>query len=1138
MRNRKNITFISILILITILINLFNLSHDDINLSSPLYYESTDSITTESIATESIATESIATEENISEESSLDKNLSDKNSSEEIFSKVSFLEDISSEISLSDENVSEESNGEQDTYDADISSLLLLDNSNTINEENIVIEETIDSNNQLMTGYTNTYVIQFINISLLNNDKILIYKNEHTTYTRPALITIKHYDENSNVTMNRACICLDLGSSLSSGQKMMKDYSFLSEAVSEDTLKKVTNVLLTSKAALLSSNYDNFNNVTDKEWIDYFSAQLVVWYTLGQMSYETLVLNCTQGYGDLSTCNTLITDARYRLSVPSFATTSNERPAYKMEYNYSTNMYELTLSDDNYYKDVYGNNIAPIISYWDMPTHYENGLTIQRTGNKIKLTSPDPIGTKSNPFKINMSKIYSTYNIFIYGYDNVQTVCNFDKTILDIEAGFDIYNDDIHTGSISIQKKDGYDTPKGAATLEGAIYGLYSEIEQTVLTDITKKSTYKSNQLVATFPQTDIYGNTSLNGIGVGKYYIQEISPALRVDADNYESYKTYAYYIDKETYKVEISNDMFNNTETVNVHKEVKEQPILQPLKIYKYYNKEENTCEALSDVGFSLYNYYDVISKYPQIYNSTTSTYDFSTISEEDWDTLESSKITLTSDGKTEVFTDKYGIAKTINLYTGKYIIRETTYPNAVIPMQPDVIDIADYDINGKIKEYYSYYSFNYLYKAQLKLNKLDGDTKEYIIDSCASFKLFDLNENKYLSYELIENDEISVIDEFETNSEGNIIMPFKLKVGIYRLEEIKAPACYHKGENIILNVQKAGITYMFESDYNKTVEDDTNSTSNWNKATVSTNKLGEIIHEIDVFNYKVYGTICINKLGESISTFGYKTISKYDIADLNFGYIPLQGVEFNVYDDQGNLLETITTNKEGKAYTKNLLSDNMYYFVEINADSQYHIDPDKKYSLYISSADYKEDETLEYNLDIYNELTTCQISIKKIGVDLSDEERPLKDVTFGLYNYGDITCNSITIPKDTLLSISTTDSNGLCDFCIKIPEGEYYIKELSCPDAYRLSDQVYDITIKYDNKETHIFDYYFNNPIKNYMIPEPKVLSESITLGRLDNYNIFMLTGGAIMLFIVLFSTVIFLKRRLLHSKKGIN
>ena len=85
-----------------------------------------------------------------------------------------------------------------------------------------------------------------------------------------------------------------------------------------------------------------------------------------------------------------------------------------------------------------------------------------------------------------------------------------------------------------------YKMAAGDATLKGAVYGLYAR-EDIVHPDGATGTIYKAGEQVASLT-TDDKGQSSVNGLYLGKYYVKEITPPIGYLADTEEHDLTCSY--------------------------------------------------------------------------------------------------------------------------------------------------------------------------------------------------------------------------------------------------------------------------------------------------------------------------------------------------------------------------------------------------------------------------------------------------------------------------------------------------------------------------------------------------------------------------------------------------------------------
>ena len=102
---------------------------------------------------------------------------------------------------------------------------------------------------------------------------------------------------------------------------------------------------------------------------------------------------------------------------------------------------------------------------------------------------------------------------------------------------------------------------------------------------------------------------------------------------------------------------------------------------------------------------------------------------------------------------------------------------------------------------------HDFTYVYdisdwvtESNLEIHKLTDNSsgmnlKEPIMSNPATFKIFDYQTKEYVSYYCRKTDRM--INEFKTDTRGVAIIPFQLRYGRYRIEEITAPVGYLKAD-----------------------------------------------------------------------------------------------------------------------------------------------------------------------------------------------------------------------------------------------------------------------------------------------------------------------------------------------------
>lgn len=179
------------------------------------------------------------------------------------------------------------------------------------------------------------------------------------------------------------------------------------------------------------------------------------------------------------------------------------------------------------------------------------------------------------------------------------------------------------------------------------------------------------------------------------------------------------------------------------------------------------------------------------------------------------------------------------------------------------------------------------------------------------------------------------------------------------------------------------------------------------------------------------------------------------------------PLQGVEFGLYDADGNLLQSGLTDSNGKLLFTGLLWG-FDYQVRETAPLEGYL-PNDPIDVTVDRG-----QTLT-ELEAVNERRPVDISIKKLD---AETKNPLSGVKFGLYNN-----------KDELLQEAVTDENGIVRFSSLLWGETYYVKELEVPEGYVLDDTPHEV--KPTEKDTEL----------EYTV-ENKAITGSILIKKTDS------------------------------------
>ena len=172
-----------------------------------------------------------------------------------------------------------------------------------------------------------------------------------------------------------------------------------------------------------------------------------------------------------------------------------------------------------------------------------------------------------------------------------------------------------------------------------------------------------------------------------------------------------------------------------------------------------------------------------------------------------------------------------------------------------------------------------------------------------------------------------------------------------------------------------------------------------------------------------------------------------------DMDNKEVKLKDVEFKVYDEKGNVVDTLKTDKNGEATTKRLPIDQKYTIQETKTLQNYVLN-DKKETVTLT-----QDQITDITFD--NEKIKGKIEITKVSKDdnmLTKEVAgtPLENAVFEIYT-----------EKDELVDTITTAKDGKATSKL-LEYGNYYVKEKNPgSDYYLLNTEKYEIQIREHNK-----------------------------------------------------------------------
>ena len=419
---------------------------------------------------------------------------------------------------------------------------------------------------------------------------------------------------------------------------------------------------------------------------------------------------------------------------------------------------------------------------------------------------------------------------------------------------------------------------------------------------------------------------------------------------------------------------------------------------------------------------------------------------------------------DERDTIVCDQDGFASTKLLPYGVYTVHQTKGWDGREK-------ITDFDVfintDGKT---YKFLINNKNFESYLKVVKLDKETGKRIPYEGAAFEIYDSNNHRItMQYTYPQ---VTSIHTFYTNKEGYLITPERLPYGYYTLKEVQAPYGY--------------------------VLDDTPIPFVISQENASTDT-GVTVVKVKAKDMAQKGVINITKTGEIFSSVeennGIYT-PKYRVGNLKSAVFEVYAAEDittldgTVRYDQGSLVDTITTDDDGVAKSKELYLGK-YTIIEKTAPNGY-VHNATKYDAELTYAGQNVSVT-STDLSVYNDRQKVAVSLKKeMDEDKTfnlGKNNEISFVQFGIYANEDIKAsNGDIIPKDALITFANCDKNGSIVFDCDLPVGfKWYAKEIATDAHYILSDTKYEFDTEYQGQDIKVIDIKINNDkaIENNLI-----------------------------------------------------
>lgn len=144
-------------------------------------------------------------------------------------------------------------------------------------------------------------------------------------------------------------------------------------------------------------------------------------------------------------------------------------------------------------------------------------------------------------------------------------------------------------------------------------------------------------------------------------------------------------------------------------------------------------------------------------------------------------------------------------------------------------------------------------------------------------------------------------------------------------------------------------------------------------------------------------------------------------------------------------------------------------LYFYIESSVPYGFLQSTDKRY---FRVEDNKINELQIISSTLENERPKFNINMKKVleEQEIFKNEDAYKDIVFGIFAREDILdySKNVAIEKDSLISISGISKDGTLENVPDLPDGLFYLKELSTNGQYVLNDEEYDFKVFYNGKD----------------------------------------------------------------------
>lgn len=461
----------------------------------------------------------------------------------------------------------------------------------------------------------------------------------------------------------------------------------------------------------------------------------------------------------------------------------------------------------------------------------------------------------------------------------------------------------------------------------------------------------------------------------------------------------------------------------------------------------------------------------------------------------------------------TNSNGIAQFTGLYQGEYVLKETDATDKYIPLDETFDVSVEYNKTTEIG------IENEKKKGNLQVYKIDKDNNKLILGS-VKFDLYSNEDEEVIgTYSTDENGQIYIeglpigtytLIEKTTNQWYNLADDVEVEINWNETTEVTIENELKKGQAKVIKVDSEneeikieGVKFnVLDVDGNilETIVTDENGeavTSEYVIRDYDTIYLQEIetnekyvlndelikveltaneVQSITVENEKIKGQIQIIKTSaDDNNVTGEKAGT------------PLEGVEFEIYDSEGNLLETVTTDEEGIALTS-LLEKGEYKVKEISTNEWYYLN-EETYTANI------EENNQIVSLNITNESKNPDVEIEKVGQDEAEIGSEI-EYDISIKNTGNTSLDNLTWTDEIAYEYIEVTKFSTGTYNQDVNYNLYYKTNLSDDEYILLMEDL-------NSQENYEIDFEFELPDGEY-VTGIKLEFDTVDVGFCSNEN----------------------------------